>query len=108
MATTLNDVAGYHEETGAEKSLSVTITVEKAPSDYAQYFWVQQFWLDVSIDHSGYIGMQIGEIIHGQRVGKIWIVFMWNASNATAEDAPADCKEGSLLFQGAFLPLNFM
>jgi len=35
-------------------------------------------------------------------------VSMWNTSNATAEGAPADCKEGSLLFQGAFLPLNFM
>jgi len=35
---TVDDVAGYHEETGAEKSLSVTITVEKALSNDAQYF----------------------------------------------------------------------
>ena len=51
-----------------------------------------QFWLDASIDHGGYLGMQAGGIINGQRVGKILIVSAWNASNATAEGAATDCK----------------
>jgi len=64
--------------------MEVTITVEREPPSSASYFWAQQFYPNATVDHGGYFGIQTGGIINGQRVGKMLIFSIWNATDAQA------------------------
>jgi hypothetical protein len=65
-------------------TMSSTITVSVDPG-VSSYFWAQQFWLDTTVDHGGYFGIQGNGITNGQVVGKMFIFSIWNAVGAQAD-----------------------
>ena len=50
----------------AATTMEVTFNVDVAPPASSSYFWAQQFWIDASIDHGGYLGLQTGGVIGGR------------------------------------------
>ncbi|MEO8460424.1 MAG: hypothetical protein ABI451_07840 [Dokdonella sp.] len=74
----------YASGGSAASQMTVTITVDVDPGIFS-YFWAQQFWLDTTIDHGGYFGIQGNGVTGGQAVGKMLIFSIWNASGAVAD-----------------------
>jgi hypothetical protein len=85
-AHAVGGLAAHHNfpSTTGATSMEVSITVEAEPPSTSGYFWAQQFWVDASVDHGGYFGLQTGGVIGSDNVGKMIIFSIWNATSAVA------------------------
>lgn len=69
---------------GTSTQFSMKIRVDHDPG-ITEYFWAQEFWLDTTVDHGGYFGIQANGISLGQWIGKSFIFSVWNATSAEAD-----------------------
>lgn len=72
----------YASGNAVATQMASTIEVDVDPG-VTSYFWAQQFWLNTTVDHGGYFGIQGNGATDGQgAVGKMLIFSIWNATGA--------------------------
>jgi len=77
-------VFSHNPGPGEATSMSSTITIEAEPGQPSSFFWAQQFFINSTVDHDGYFGLQTGGVLQGRTVDKMAIFSIWNAVDAFA------------------------